>query len=71
MDRLQRAPPFARGPGDSVPWRVPGRSRGTFVLLLAATLALAACGKVGPPQPVGPADKVIWPHSYPTPHPAP
>jgi predicted small lipoprotein YifL len=40
-------------------------------LLMVAVLALAACGKVGPPLPVGPPDKVIWPHAYPTPHPSP
>ncbi len=41
--------------------------RAVVGVLLAVTLALAACGKVGPPQPVGPADKVTWPHQYPTP----
>jgi predicted small lipoprotein YifL len=50
----------------------PGRSPDlALALALAAVLALTACGKVGPPQPIGPADKVTWPHSYPTPHPAP
>jgi len=29
------------------------------LLLLAAVLALAGCGKVGPNTPPGPADKVI------------
>jgi hypothetical protein len=42
-----------------------------LALLTAATLALAACGKVGPPQPLGPPDRVTWPHSYPTPLPPP
>ena len=36
-------------------------------LLLALILALAACGKVGPPLPAGPADKVTWPRNYPKP----
>jgi predicted small lipoprotein YifL len=40
-------------------------------VLLAVALALAACGKLGPPQPPGPPDKVTWPHLYPAPHPAP
>ena len=35
------------------------------VMLLAACLALAACGKRGPPQPPGPADKVTYPRVYP------
>jgi predicted small lipoprotein YifL len=33
-------------------------------------LALTACGKLGPPQPPGPAEKVIYPHAYPSPHPS-
>ena len=36
------------------------------VFLLAACLALAACGKRGPPQPPGPAEKVIYPKVYPS-----
>ena len=36
-----------------------------LVSLTAVALLLAACGKVGPPSPPGPADKVIWPHLYP------
>ena len=39
------------------------------MFVLAAAVALAACGKIGPPQPIGPADKVTWPHGYPTPRP--
>jgi predicted small lipoprotein YifL len=31
------------------------------LLLLAALLALAACGKVGPNSPPGPASQVIYP----------
>jgi predicted small lipoprotein YifL len=41
------------------------------IALLAAAMALAACGKVGPPQPAGPADQIKWPHGYPTPHATP
>jgi hypothetical protein len=44
--------------------------KATASLVLVVTLALAGCGKVGPPQPLGPADQVIWPHGYPTPNPA-
>jgi predicted small lipoprotein YifL len=35
-----------------------------LVLLLA--VAVAACGKKGPPEPAGPAEKVTWPRSYPS-----
>jgi predicted small lipoprotein YifL len=38
------------------------------LLLLAAALTLAACGKKGAPRPPGPADQVTWPHPYPTYH---
>jgi predicted small lipoprotein YifL len=38
-----------------------------IVLALLAAVTLTACGKVGPPQPPGPADKVTWPHTYPKP----
>ncbi len=34
-------------------------------ILLVACIALAACGKRGPPQPPGPADKVTYPKVYP------
>jgi predicted small lipoprotein YifL len=38
-----------------------------IVLALAITLGLlVACGKKGPPTPPGPADKVIYPKTYPT-----
>ena len=36
-----------------------------LLAILALTLALAACGKKGPPQPPGPADQVIYPRQYP------
>ena len=36
------------------------------LLFGGALLALAACGKKGPPVPAGPPDKVTWPRSYPT-----
>ncbi len=35
-------------------------------LLLLAALALAACGKVGPPSPAGPPDQISYPKTYPT-----
>jgi predicted small lipoprotein YifL len=38
----------------------------TAALLLLAALALAACGKKGPPQAPGPADQIIWPRTYPS-----
>ena len=37
------------------------------VLALAVALGLlAACGKKGPPDPPGPADKVTYPKAYPS-----
>ena len=35
------------------------------VVLLAVAIALAACGKKGPPQPPGPAGEVRFPRTYP------
>lgn len=35
------------------------------LLALALAAALSACGKKGPPDPPGPADKVIYPKQYP------
>lgn len=37
-----------------------------LILVLAAGLLLAACGKKGPPDPPGPPDQVIYPKGYPT-----
>jgi len=42
-----------------------------LVLLLAAALALTACGKKGPPLPAGPPDQITWPKPYPQPPPPP
>ena len=36
------------------------------LLVLAAALALAGCGKKGSPVPPGPADQITFPRSYPT-----
>jgi predicted small lipoprotein YifL len=36
------------------------------VLVLLAVLALAACGKKGNPTAPGPADQIIYPHTYPS-----
>lgn len=35
------------------------------LLLVLAGLALAACGKKGPPEPPGPPGEIIYPRSYP------
>jgi predicted small lipoprotein YifL len=45
--------------------------RATLLLSLVVALTLTGCGKLGPPQPIGPPDKVTYPHAYPTPPPAP
>jgi predicted small lipoprotein YifL len=39
--------------------------RATLVVLALAAL-LSACGKKGPPDPPGPADKVTYPRQYPS-----
>lgn len=39
--------------------------KAAIVSMLALTLALTACGKLGPPLPPGPSDQVTWPRSYP------
>ncbi len=41
--------------------------RGALLLAgLVVMLALAGCGKKGPPSPPGPAGQVTYPRSYPT-----
>jgi predicted small lipoprotein YifL len=36
-----------------------------LALLALAGLALAACGRVGPPRPPGPQEAITYPRSYP------
>jgi predicted small lipoprotein YifL len=45
-----------------------GRSRVKGVVLLAVLIAvaIAGCGKKGPPSPPGPPDQVIYPKIYPS-----
>lgn len=38
-----------------------------LILILVATLALAACGRLGPPRPPGPAEAITFPRFYPAP----
>jgi predicted small lipoprotein YifL len=41
--------------------------RGVMLLVvLAGVLAVAGCGKKGPPDPPGPPSQVTWPRVYPT-----
>ena len=40
-------------------------------LSVAGSVALAGCGKKGPPNPAGPPDQIIYPKSYPKPEPFP
>jgi predicted small lipoprotein YifL len=37
-----------------------------LLAVLFGVLAVAGCGKVGPPEPPGPPSKVTWPRVYPT-----
>jgi predicted small lipoprotein YifL len=41
--------------------------RAVLLLLVLAVAApvLAACGRVGPPRPPGPADQITFPRTYP------
>lgn len=36
-----------------------------LIALALAGLALAACGRVGPPRPPGPQEAITYPRSYP------
>jgi predicted small lipoprotein YifL len=38
-----------------------------FLLILAAAVPLAGCGRVGPPRPPGPPEDVTYPRAYPAP----
>lgn len=38
-----------------------------FLLILAASVPLAGCGRVGPPRPPGPKDEITYPRAYPAP----
>jgi predicted small lipoprotein YifL len=38
-----------------------------LLILLAACVPLAACGRVGPPRPPGPKEDLTYPRAYPTP----
>jgi hypothetical protein len=38
---------------------------------LLGVLALAGCGKKGPPEPAGPPDQIIYPRGYPVAPPGP
>lgn len=37
-----------------------------MAVVMLSALALAGCGKKGPPEPPGPPDQIIWPRTYPT-----
>lgn len=38
-----------------------------LLILLAASVPLAACGRVGPPRPPGPREAITYPRAYPAP----
>ena len=44
---------------------LPGSRIASSAALLIVLVLLAGCGKKGPPVQPGPADKIIYPHSYP------
>jgi predicted small lipoprotein YifL len=37
-----------------------------MLALILCAVALSACGKKGPPSPVGPPEEITWPKAYPT-----
>lgn len=62
---LSSAPPPLRGEVLSVRCLIENRSRGfRFLALVLVVVALAACGKKGPPQPP-PGQPVTYPQQYP------
>ena len=38
----------------------------TLLVFVLMSLAMAACGKKGPPSPAGPPDQITYPRSYPS-----
>jgi predicted small lipoprotein YifL len=38
-----------------------------LLIILAASVPLAACGRVGPPRPPGPKEDITYPRAYPAP----
>jgi predicted small lipoprotein YifL len=38
-----------------------------LLIILAASVPLAACGRVGPPRPPGPKEAITYPRAYPPP----
>ena len=64
---VTKAPLLLAGGRVRVPPQPPARQRSAAGwLILLALLALAACGKKGAPVAPGPADQIIYPHTYPS-----
>ncbi len=47
-------------------WVLAMRRGWLLACVLAGVMALAACGKKGPPDPPGPQNEITWPRAYPT-----
>jgi predicted small lipoprotein YifL len=47
-------------------WLLAMRRGWPLACVLVCAMALAACGKKGPPDPPGPQNEITWPKTYPT-----
>lgn len=47
-------------------WLLAMRRGWPLACVLGCVMALAACGRKGPPAPPGPPNELIWPRTYPT-----
>jgi hypothetical protein len=56
----------AGGGGVTPGWSLALPRAWLLACVLAGVMAVAACGKKGPPDPPGPPSEITWPRAYPT-----